>query len=79
MVTVCRMLRWKGYYGRDGSGPDWLAQQHAANENQYSCLRTGQPWGPDDDLATIDGCGAGRACCEVRSIAALGTTGRKDA
>lgn len=79
MVTACRMLRWKGFYGRDGAGPDWLADQHAANETQYSCLLTAQPWGPDDQPASIDSCGSDRVCCSMRGVATAATDGRKDA
>lgn len=67
-ASLCKMLRWKGWYGRDGAGPDWLRDQHLGNETQYSCLLTSQPWGPDDAPASIASCGAERACCRPRLV-----------
>jgi hypothetical protein len=67
-------MRWKGYYGRPSFSAEELAQAYTANEVPYTCLKSGQPWGPDDDVCAPERCGAGRTCFEVspklvRSIA----------
>ena len=60
LIEHCRWLRWKGH-DRAASG----AQAHGGFT--YSCLKTGQPWGPDDQPATHETCVAGRACCKLGS------------
>jgi hypothetical protein len=57
---ICQMLRWKGY---DREAPT-AERQFAFTRNQvpYTCLRTCQPWGPDDEPAVPEGCDAGRSC-----------------
>jgi hypothetical protein len=57
---ICQFLRWKGY-DREASIAE---RQFAFTRNQvpYTCLRTCQPWGPDDEPAVPEGCDAGRRC-----------------
>lgn len=59
---ICRYLRFKGWYGKDWIGEEGLSEVLARNETQYSCLKTCQPWGPDDRIAVPEGCVAGRGC-----------------
>lgn len=60
-IQVCRYLRWKDP-ARDGAT---LEEQHAAftrNRVPYECLRTCQPFGPDDELAAPECCNDARPC-----------------
>jgi hypothetical protein len=61
-VTGCRMLRWKDLYARNAPDDVLLAQAVEKDDVQYSCLRTCQPWGPDDSPATPESCGPHRTC-----------------
>jgi hypothetical protein len=61
---LCRHLRWKSFYGRDWGGAEELEATFAWNEVPYDCLRTSQPWGPDEHPATPECCGAQRSCFE---------------
>jgi hypothetical protein len=57
---ICQFLRWKGH---DREAP--AAERRfafARNQVPYTCLRTCQPWGPDDEPAVPEGCDAGRGC-----------------
>ena len=61
-MRLCRYLRWKGLYGRrfrDGAELDVALRQ---NDVPYSCLRTCQPWGPDDAMTVPERCQPGRSC-----------------
>ena len=59
-MDLCKYLRWKGH-SRDSDVAE-LNFTFARNQVTYSCLRTCQPWGPDDELAAPEGCHAGRPC-----------------
>lgn len=59
-------LRWKGH------SPDAeVGERHfafARNQVPYTCLRTCQPWGPDDEPAVPEGCDAARPCFEAPTV-----------
>jgi hypothetical protein len=57
---ICQMLRWKGHSREATTGEQQFA--FARNQVPYTCLRTCQPWGPDDEPAVPEGCDAGRSC-----------------
>lgn len=61
-IELCRSLRWKSIYGRETVTEPELRELFAVNEVPYSCLRTAQPWGPDDEIAAPERCCSGRAC-----------------
>ncbi len=63
-MQLCRNLRWKGYYGQHWPTPDDLALALTLSDAQFSCLRSCQAWGPDDQLADPDACQPGRGCFE---------------
>lgn len=62
MIHLCRSLRWKSLHLQ----PTWteaeLAEVFAHNEVPYSCLRTAQPWGPDDAACAPERCTPDRGC-----------------
>ena len=62
MTHLCRSLRWKSWYSAPSFTEEELAAQVAANEVPWSCLQTAQPWGPDDEACTPEGCGPDRPC-----------------
>jgi hypothetical protein len=57
---ICQLLRWKGYDREAAVSEREFA--FARNQVPYTCLRTCQPWGPDDEPALPEGCDAGRSC-----------------
>lgn len=61
-MTGCRMLRWKGFYADEWPAEVALAEAVARNDAPYSCLKTCQPFGPDDGPAAPETCGEERAC-----------------
>ena len=63
-MELCRFLRWKSYYALEVVTPSALAEQVSRNEVPYSCLRTCQSWGPDDEVAAPEACGSDRPCFE---------------
>lgn len=63
---VCRFLRWKGFYA--DPGPEATYEDFAKNEVPYSCLKTCQPWGPDDAVAAPESCGSHRACYRAGNV-----------
>jgi len=67
-MELCRFLRWKGFYGKDWVGAEGLAEALRADEVQYSCLKTCEPWGPDDGVATPGTCGGHRSCYRLSPI-----------
>jgi hypothetical protein len=57
---VCARLRWKGHHA---SMPDALRRKvFARNAVPYTCLETGQPWGPCEEPAAPELCVRGRSC-----------------
>lgn len=60
-MDLCRHLRWKTF-SRDESDPSAIAESLSRDMVPYSCLRTCQPWGPDDDVVAPECCCSGRAC-----------------
>lgn len=62
-MQLCRHLRWKTF-SRAAADPQEIRASLLRNQVPFSCLRTCQPWGPDDDLAAPELCGSGRECFE---------------
>lgn len=60
-MELCRKLRWKTF-SRDSGDPAQVRESLLRSQVQLSCLETCQPWGPDDDVASPEGCTAQRAC-----------------
>ncbi len=64
-MELCRFLRWKAFYGVEAFTPDSLRAHFERNEVPYSCLRTCQPWGPDDRESLPESCDSKRSCFEA--------------
>ena len=62
MTHLCRRLRWKGRHGADAVSPEWVEAAYARNEVPWTCLSTGQPWGPDESVVDPHGCNPSRGC-----------------
>ncbi|MEZ4451672.1 MAG: hypothetical protein R3B09_19555 [Nannocystaceae bacterium] len=62
-MQLCRFLRWKDP-AREGASLDEVVAAFARNRVHYGCLRTCQPWGPDDELAAPECCNDARGCFE---------------
>lgn len=60
----CRHLRWKSFAFGDDDGEDPVALHESLLKRlvPFSCLRTCQAWGPDDDLVSPEDCTEARAC-----------------
>ncbi len=67
-MELCRYLRWKGYYGRDWEGEAGLQEALDVNDVPFSCLKTCEPWGPDDSPAAPDTCGSHRGCYQKSEL-----------
>lgn len=67
-MQLCRHLRWKTF-SRANADVEEIRASLRKNQVPFSCLRTCQPWGPDDDLAAPELCGAGRDCFEQDPLA----------
>ncbi len=65
-APTCQFLRWKGHSRESHPGEQRFA--FARNQVPYTCLRTCQPWGPDDEPAVPEGCDSGRACYEKPAL-----------
>ncbi len=63
-MHLCRFLRWKTGYGELFTDERELAEILGRNEVPLRCLRTQQPWGPDDGAAWPEQCAPGRGCYE---------------
>lgn len=61
-MMLCRYLRWKAFHGAAWSTVQELAQHQAAHRGPCTCLRTGQHWGPDEELASPESCTNTRLC-----------------
>lgn len=66
-MGVCTCLRFKGY--RRDMPAEHLEQAFLRNSVPYSCLHTGDAWGPDGDIAAPETCAAecGRDCYEAET------------
>lgn len=62
MANVCGYLRWKS--SREWTDEQELELAFARNQVPYTCLHTGQPWGPNDEPAAPECCDDRRACFE---------------
>jgi len=60
-MDLCRHLRWKTF-SREEADPSAVFESLSRDMVPYSCLKTLQPWGPDDDVVAPDCCCSGRAC-----------------
>lgn len=67
-MDFCRFLRWKGFVARRWSTQQQLAAELAAADASFSCLRTCQPWGPDDQVSSPERCDSGRSCYELSPL-----------
>ena len=63
-LALCRHLRWKQRYGSFFRTDDELADSLLGAGVPFTCNRTCQAVGPDDELVLPEGCGADRACFE---------------
>jgi hypothetical protein len=63
-MHLCRFLRWKTGYGELYRTEAELAELLGRNEVPFRCLKTQQPWGPDDVAARPEQCAPGRRCYE---------------
>lgn len=63
-MKLCAWLRWKGLYGARWDTREEMIADMLRSDSPFSCLRTCQPWGPDDDLAAPEGCQPSRGCFE---------------
>lgn len=63
-MTVCRKLRWKGYYGVQFFDEDERWESLLRSNVPFTCNRTCQHVGPDDQLVHPEGCGPDRDCFE---------------
>jgi hypothetical protein len=68
-LELCRWLRWKSFTRDAEPGEFHLA--FARNNVPYTCLRTCQPWGPDEDMAIPEGCNSARTCYEASPLAVV--------
>lgn len=61
-MRLCRSLRWKGFYG--ATFPDRASVERALTsaDAPFSCVRTCQPWGPDEQPSWPEACQPGRGC-----------------
>jgi hypothetical protein len=64
-MTLCRYLRWKSFHGAVWTTLEELAVHQAEHRGPCTCLRTGQPWGPDAELASPESCTPTRPCYVV--------------
>jgi hypothetical protein len=58
---LCKHLRWKTQ-SRDTGDPTLVFESLARSQVPFSCLKTCQCVGPDDDLVAPELCHSGRAC-----------------
>ncbi len=58
---LCRHLRWKSF-AREAAGTDDLRWSLRRRQVPFSCLRTCEAWGPDDELVSDAECTPQRAC-----------------
>jgi len=66
-MELCRYLRWKTS-SRESGDPQQVWESLLRGQVPYSCLKTCQAWGPDDDLASPEGCNSERGCFTLDRI-----------
>ncbi len=65
--SICRFLRAKNGYGTlEGGELPFVTSDTVTTV--YRCLCTGEPFGPDDELAHIELCKMTRACFAAGAI-----------
>jgi hypothetical protein len=64
MKPVCSLLRWKGR--RENQSMEEREATFRRNAVPYTCLLTGQPWGPTDLLAAPEACTCERPCWRAK-------------
>ena len=58
---ICRFLRGKNAFGTiQGGETAWLIDDTVTTT--YTCIETGEPFGPDNELAHPEKCASGRSC-----------------
>lgn len=70
MMELCRYLRWKTF-SKDSGDPQQIWESLVRSQVPFSCLRTCQSWGPDDELASPECCNRGRACFDRDPMAGV--------
>lgn len=60
-MELCRYLRWKTF-SRASGDPQQVWESLIRSQVPFQCLRTCQPWGPDDEVASPECCNGGRTC-----------------
>ena len=61
-MDLCAWMRNKALLGRAVITDAELELVYVRSDSPFSCNRTCQPWGPDDDLAAPETCTSARAC-----------------
>jgi hypothetical protein len=61
-MRLCASLRWKSFYGARWDSREQMVADLVRGDAPYTCLRTCQAFGPDDDAAVPERCQPGRAC-----------------
>lgn len=64
-LRLCAWIRSKSLYGRVFRDMEDVGAALSRSDVPFSCLRTCQPWGPDDALVEPGACQPGRGCFEV--------------
>jgi hypothetical protein len=67
-------MRWKTS-ARDAGDPNAIWESLVRSQVPFSCLRTCQAWGPDDDLVAPERCQDGRECFELHPVVREGPKG----
>ena len=61
-LELCRSLRWKGYH--EDLEAEEVVATFIRNRVPYTCLKTCQPFGPDENLCAPELCKGQRECFE---------------
>lgn len=61
-MRLCAHLRWPGYYGARWETREAMIADVLGATAPYSCARSCQPFGPDDDVAAPERCDPDRSC-----------------
>jgi hypothetical protein len=62
---LCRHLRWKSA-AQSSADPEEVAWSLRRRRVPFSCLRTCEAWGPDDELVAPEDCTPDRPCFVAR-------------